>query len=369
MKKILFYTDTPLLGGAENQMMLLAKFLPADKYSVTLACACNKSLNQWCRQFMELGVQVQRLKVLHKHDPRHYFYLRKLLPHFDLVHAHVWNPASCRFAMLAADKTPLVITEHDPFLLTGIKGWLKKKLVKNVKAIITASTAAKKLVLEQDASLEPLIHVIYNGIDIEEFKNQCVLENENEYKLANLARSLNDKIILCAAELHERKGQKFLIEAMKKIIAEFPNAILALAGEGSRRKFYEKLALPIKNNVVFLGRRKDIAKLMTVSDVFVLPSVREAFGLVILEAAVAGVPTVATRVGGIPEIIEDLKTGLLVDSQNPDHLAEAVIKILKNPAPSALLAKAAKERVKKRFNAREMALKTAEIYEKVIANR
>ncbi|MEK9132469.1 MAG: glycosyltransferase family 4 protein [Patescibacteria group bacterium] len=366
MKKVLFYTDTPLLGGAENQMLLLAKYLPREKYEVTLACASGTALNPWCQHFMEMDVRVQRLKVWHKHDPRHYLYLRKLLPQFDLFHAHVWNPASCRYAMLAAQNIPLVVTEHDPFPLTGIKGWLKNKLFKNIKAIITASNAAKDLVMQQNAALEPIIHVVHNGIDVEEWRTLAKLESRNEYKLKYLARSLNEKIILCVAELHERKGQKYLIEAMKKVASSFPQAKLVIVGDGARRRYYEKLARLVPDNVAFLGRRKDVAQLMAASDVFVLPSVREAFGLVILEAAVAGLPVIATSVGGIPEIIENGKTGITVPSHNSDALADAICSVLANPANAFELVKAAQNRVEIEFNAKTMAQKTAEVYDEVL---
>lgn len=371
MKRILFYTDTPLLGGAENQMFLLAKFLPKEKYTVELACSSYRSLNAWCQKFMEIGINVRRLRVMHKHDPRHFLYLKHLLPKFDLLHLHVWNPASCRYALAASKagvrKIPVVVTEHDPFPLKGLKEWLKKKLMEHVKAIIVCSQAAKNIVCGQDANCESKITIVPNGIDIEEFQAPVNPKEKMEIRKMMLGNELNRKIILCAAELHERKGQQYLIEAVKRLAAKFPDIKLVFAGEGGRRKYYEKLARPIGRSAAFLGRRRDIASIMAAADIFVLPSVREAFGLVLLEAASVGLPTIATNVGGIPEIIEHGKTGLLVPAGNPEEIAKAISVYLENPAFAAELAKRAKEKVEKEFHARSMAMRTAEVYDKVLA--
>lgn len=367
MQKVLFYTDTPLIGGAENQMLLLAKFLPKDKYETTVACSSYQALNPWCQKLMELGVNMQRLKVFHKHDPRHFLYLKKMLPSFDLMHIHVWNPASCRYALLAGSKIPVVITEHDPFALHGLKGWLKNKLLKNVKRIITASQAAKKMVIQQEASLEEKTTVVPNGINIDEWKKETELDARTEFRRKNFGITGNEKIILCVAELHERKGQKYLISAIQKVLTEFPSVKLALAGDGPKRRYYEKSARPLADKVLFLGRRKDIAKLMAAADLFVLPSVREAFGLVILEAAIAGLPIIATNVGGIPEIIENEKTGLIVEPQNSEVLAKAILDLLQNPLKANTLAKQAISKVEKNFSAKTMAEKTAEVYDNVLS--
>lgn len=362
VKKILFYTDTPLLGGAENQMLLLARFLPRDRYETTLVCASHKNLNPWCQDFMEAGIKVQRLKVFHKHDPRHFLYLKRLLPNFDLLHLHVWNPASCRYAFLAASKTPIVITEHDPFPLTGLKGWMKNKLMQRVSKIIVCSEAAKKLVLLQNQGDER-IKVIPNGIDVEAWKETSKLPNRHEFRRVHFEATMRDKIILCVAELHERKGQKHLIKAALGLQNTQFDFKLVFVGEGPERKYYEKLARPLGEKVLFLGQRKEIAQMMAAADLFVLPSIREAFGLVLLEAAIAGVPVIATNVGGIPEIIQSNKTGLLVEPENAKALENAIKTLFQNPALAVSMMNEAKSHAEIKFGAKMMAARTAEVYE------
>lgn len=366
MKKILFYTDTPMLGGAERQMFLLAKFLPKEKYNVTLACSAYKNLDGWCEKFIKEGCNVIRLKVAHKHDPRHYFALKKILPNFDLLHLHLWNPASCRYAFMAAQHIPIVVTEHDPFLLGSFKKSLKNALSKKVKKIIVASAAAEKEVLKNTPHVAERIIIIPNGIDIEEFKKEIKNNGRDEYRTKYFHATSNEKIILCVAELHPRKGQRFLIEAVKLLLPNFPNLKLALVGEGPARNEYESQTRDIKDRILLLGWRNDVEKLMNAADIFVLPSLREAFGLVLLEAALAGLPTIATHVGGIPEIIEHEKTGLLIEPQNANELANAIRTILSNPDKSKEWSAEAAKKVETQFGAKAMAEKTGEAYDELL---
>ncbi|MBI2638111.1 glycosyltransferase family 4 protein [Candidatus Peregrinibacteria bacterium] len=363
MKRILFYTDTPLLGGAENQMLTLTRFLPKDKFHITLACSNSQKLNSWCQKFLQEGMDVFRLKVFHKHDPRHFFYLKKLLKNCDLMHMHVWNPASGRYGFLASGKIPLVITEHDPFPLTGLKKRLKQKLIQKARRIIVASNAAKQAVLGQNPDVAERITIIPNGIDIAAWQKSAALENRQEFRRIHFKATGHDKVILCVAELHKRKGQKYLIEAVKLLLADFPTLKLILAGDGPERNSYKKLARLLGDRVLFLGQQKHISQLMAATDFFALPSIREAFGLVLLEAASLNIPIVATNTGGIPEIIEHEKTGVLVPPQDAVALTSAFGMFLKNPDIAAKYALAGKSRVEKLFDARIMAAKTTEVYD------
>ncbi|MFH1410889.1 MAG: glycosyltransferase family 4 protein, partial [Patescibacteria group bacterium] len=130
MKHILFYTDTPNLGGAEKHMLLLAKYLSAKEVQVSLAYGRYSKISKLHAEFARYCKQIFVLSTLHKHDPRHYSQLRKILAKnkFDLIHLHLWNPGSCRYAFFMASnlKIPIITTEHDPFELKGVKKLIKK---------------------------------------------------------------------------------------------------------------------------------------------------------------------------------------------------------------------------------------------------
>jgi len=296
---------------------------------------------------------------MHKHDPRHYLALKKLLSteKFDLIHIQLWNPGSCRYAFWAAQKAgiPIVTTEHDPFELTGLKGIIRQRTLNKTDQIIAISMDNFGQLSEYGEYVKNRLNIINNGIELDRF-----LDNQDK---ASLNVQNGDLVITCIAELHERKGQKYLIEAFKKLQAEMPLLHLFLVGKGPNET-YLKTTYKDVTNLHFLGWREDVPQLLRASDVFVLPSLREAFGLALVEAMASGVAVVATDNGGTKDIVEDGKTGYLLPPANSDRLAEAIRTLLRNPDQKRDMEKAALERVKALFTADEMARKTLFVYQK-----
>ncbi|PIR54861.1 hypothetical protein COU74_03935 [Candidatus Peregrinibacteria bacterium CG10_big_fil_rev_8_21_14_0_10_36_19] len=370
MKRILFYTDTTQIGGAELQMFLLAKFLNKELITPIIACSADTKLDSWCLKFAEENIHVIRMNVKHKHDPNHYKILKKIITEngIDILHAHVWNPASCRYAFM--QNIPLIITEHDPFKLNPIKNIFKKIALKKTKKIVTVSQENAKLIKKLYPDQKNKVSVIHNGLDLTWWNSQLLRfteEDLEDIKVHTFEAHKDTLIITTIAELHPRKGIKYLIAAMPKIIEKYPNVKLIIIGEGEDKERLEKLTenLKINNCVKFLGRRKEIAKLLKASNIFVLPSIREAFGMVNLEAMYTPLPIVASKVGGIPEIIEDGKTGILVPKEDTMELRIALEKLIKNPELRNKMANAGKERLQKEFSAKKMAEKYEKIYKNI----
>lgn len=359
--KILFYTDTPNYGGAEKQMELLAKYLRPFGYSVSLACGAYSVLKQRKPELDKAYEHVYLLPTIHKHDPRHYTKLKKILKtgEFDLIHIHLWNPGSCRYAFWAAShaKIPVVTTEHDPFGLAGLKGKIKRMCLDRSDQMIAISMDNFRHLSEYGENVKNRLNLIHNGIELDEY-----LDNTDK---ASLPVKDGDIVITCAAELHERKGQKYLIEAFRKLQTEMPTLHLMLVGTGPAEKELKKKYEDV-TNLHFLGWREDVPQILRASDIFVLPSLREAFGLVLLEAMASGVIVVATDNGGTTDIIQDGKSGYLVPPANSDRLANAIRTILTNPDQKRDIEKTALERVQTHFSAQTMAKKTADVYKKVI---
>ena len=373
MKKILFYTDTPLSGGAELQMLLLAKNLDKKKCTASLACGVNSSLDSWCSKWTEEGFAVHRVPTTSKHSLKHFFFVRKILKkeRFDLVHLHLWNPASCRLALLATrfSNIPYVVTEHDPFSLSTLKEWFRKKILGLPNAVIAVSDENKKFLLKRDPDFLNRIVRIYNGIDSTYFKSQLLgftSEDREHFRKEQFSATPTDIVILNVATLHERKGQEDLIEAFA--IERVKNRRLVLVGDGPARKKLEKLvnSKNLEDSVRFLGQRNDIPKLMRSADIFVLPSRREAFGLVVLEAAACELPIIATSVGGVPEIITDGESGILVNQSDPKSIADAIKKMANDEGLRQRLARNAYEMVVTRFSTQKMAEETQKVYDTVL---
>lgn len=376
-KNILFFTDTPLSGGAELQMFLLAKFLNKDRFRPIVCISPYPTLDKLAQNLENLEIKVIRLPVKHKNDRSQLKLLKKILKEekIDILHIHLWNPASGRFALLAgrACKIPTIITEHDPFKINFIKDLFKKFSLKTVSRIIAISNDNKKLLQKLYPKFSNLITVIHNGIDLTWWKSQLLSLNKNTIK--NIRENIfmipnSDYLVgLTVAELHPRKGIHILLRAVEKLIKELPenkkNLRFVIAGDGPQKEVLEKLIE--KRNlhpyVILLGRQKNIPHLMKSADFFILPSVREAFGLVNLEAQISGLPTIATSTGGIPEIIKDEKTGLLVPPENDEKLKEAIKKFVNSKSLRAKLSSNGKREVEKSFSAERMAREYEKVYD------
>ena len=371
MKKILLYTDTPQVGGAELQMFLLAKFLNKEEFQPILACSNFENLNKWCENFEKEGIKVIRMRVKGKHDIKHYSLLKKILKNeqIDILHAHVWNPASCRFAFLAAKarKTKIIVTEHDPFRLPFLKDIFKKYTLKLVSRVIAVSEENKKTLQKLYPKFSKKIETIHNGLDLVWWESQLLRFTDLDYKKIKKEIFLaheHSLIIISIAELHERKGLKYLISAFAKAAKKFPNTKLVILGEGTERKNLEHQIEKEKmeKHIALLGHRKEIPKLLKSADIFVLPSRREAFGYVNLEAMTIPLPIIATRTGGIPEVIQNGKNGLLVEPENIEEMGNALINLIGDEKLRKKMADEGKKILEKKFSAKIMAEKYEKIY-------
>jgi glycosyltransferase involved in cell wall biosynthesis len=359
MSHVLFYTDTPNFGGAEKQMLMLARHLKDFNVQVSLAYGAYSKLKEHRAEFEEVCHRVYEIPALHKHDFRHYRELKKILTELQpqLLHVHLWNPGAGRYAFFAASKlgVPVVATEHDYFPLYGLKR-VVRKLCKNRTAgtIAICERNAKQLVHEELIPAKE-VYEVPNGIEVGPF-----------LKPADFVRPQGQPFtITCIGELHERKGQRYLLEAFERLQQHHPKIELRLVGEGPMND--ELRALYASNpHIVFLGWRTDIPALLHHSDLFVLPSLRESFGLVLLEAMAAGVMVISTNQGGPSEIIENEKTGLLVTPGSREALERAMKWAIANHEKKTQMEKAALQKVKRSYTAEAMAKKTAQVYEKVL---
>lgn len=168
------------------------------------------------------------------------------------------------------------------------------------------------------------------------------------------------------AELHKSKGIRYAIEAMHD--AELQSkAILIILGEGHERPFLENMIheMRLEKSVFLVGFRENAADLMPAFDVSLLPSTTEAFGYVVAEAGLAGLPVLASRIGGIPEIIEDGRTGLLIPARDKDAIKTGLLKLANSPSVRAALGAALHEKVASDFSPEKAVRATLTLYEKI----
>lgn len=361
----MFYTDTPLYGGAEKQMLVLAKHLNRQKYQPVFVARKSEALENWYQAVRKAGVELHLINSTSKNSPSNLSALLKTVFKIKpaLIHAHLWNPVACKyiFPIAWAGKTPIVTTEHDPFPLSGHRKIYKKLTLRQTARIITVSHANLELMEKLYPKQRYKMTAVHNGI--EEYRHKVDHIQKIRLKKSVFGVGPETGIIFSAGALHPRKGFKFLISAFHNIADKLENTKLVIAGLGPSQPELIKLVknLGLEKKVVLLGYRDDIEDLMQCSDVFVLPSLKEAFGLVIPEAMQNGLPVIASRVGGIPEIISSEDLGVLIKPGNKQSLAKALYKLLTNPELMRKLSANGLQHWRK-FSAAEMARQTEAVY-------
>jgi glycosyltransferase involved in cell wall biosynthesis len=225
--------------------------------------------------------------------------------------------------------------------------------------LIAVSKSIEGKLIAEGRTTAPL-RLIYNGVDLQRYEEQeacCTLPEE--YGMEPGA-----EIVGVVARLEPEKGHATLLDAWPSVLRTVPGAYLLIVGEGSRRESLEAQArdLRIAHRVVFTGRRDDVPAVTAALDVAVLPSYREAQGLSILEAMALRRPVVASNVGGIPEMITDGVTGLLVPPHDADALAAAIVRLLTDHSLADTLGRAGHDLVHDRFCIQLMVEAIEEIY-------
>ncbi len=224
-------------------------------------------------------------------------------------------------------------------------------LLRFVDQMTATSEYHKNLLVKREHISSSKIKIIHNGLDLSRFDDSNPILSRPDFGLTPETR-----IVGIVARLVPMKGHSVLLEAAVEVLKKEPNTCFMIIGDGVDRQKLERMCteLSVENNVLFLGTREDVPSLVPLFDVAVLCSRSEIFGISLLEYMAAGRPVIASNVGGIPEIITEGETGLLVEPGNPGALAKGILRLLKNPVYAEKLGSAAKIRVAQGFNMKKM---------------
>ncbi len=197
-------------------------------------------------------------------------------------------------------------------------------------------------------------------------------ENTDRARVEALRVSLApgaDPLVVAVGRLIPAKGHKYLLQAMPAVLAQLPKARLVVAGggwlDGSLKKAAQDLG--VSHAVSFLGSRDDVPELLAAADIFVMPSLYEGAGVALVEACAVGVASIATRVGGLPEVIEDGRTGLIVEPQSPDALVSAIVRLARDPTMRAAMGSEARRHVKATFSIADSVRRLEGLYKTVVS--
>jgi len=344
-------------GGAERLLFDLVRNLDKKNYDVSVVCVVRGG--PLVKEFENLGIDV---KIIGKPTKlglgavyKIYKYLKVKKP--KIVHTHLFGGDTWgRMAAILARAPVIISTEHNINLDEGfIKRVFKRFLSGLTTQIIAVSQAVKDYSVKTDRINPDKIEVIYNGVDLKKFYNPRPEFFANKIP-----------VIGVIARLDEQKGHRYLLEALARI--KDYNFEVWLVGDGSLKNKLAKQAeaLSIKNKVKFFGAKDDVRPILDKIDLFVLPSLWEGLGIAVLEAGAAARPVISTKVGGVPEIISDKKTGLLVEPKDPAGLAEAIKWILENQLKAQTMALALQKEVKEKFSLEKMVKEYDSLYQSLV---
>ncbi len=279
----------------------------------------------------------------------------------DLVHCN--TPTGLEAAALARNRTgvPVIFTVHSvPMWGDPIIG---SEIDKKADIVITVSNFIKQHLIKTGLTSSK-IKLIYLGIDTKKFKERSL---DSGVK-TSLGIKSAERVVMCVARLYVTKGINHLIKATPIVLEKRNNIKVVFVGDGVHRGEYERLAkkLGVKNKILFLGVKDNVEELLSIADIFCLPSIRDNFPFSILEAMAEGKPVIATKVGGIPEAVVDKVAGLLVPPRNVRELALAINSLLEDSNLAERLGSNAKNRIKEKFTFGRMFNETVAAYQEVL---
>ncbi|HEX7796193.1 MAG TPA: glycosyltransferase [Vicinamibacterales bacterium] len=372
-------------GGAEALVHALAAGMRRSRYR-SIVCCLQKG--QLAARLERDGIPVHCLNLRRRNLPEGPLFLGFVLQLIaglrrvvksegvTILHAHlpdsiIW--AACVGAMTG---TPVIATYHG----LGIIPQDRSRFDPRNRVRTTLYRLAGKWTDRTIAVSEPVRTMLCEQVGLEERKTVLILNGVDTAAVAHACADVGARpqlhldgrpVIACVGRLVNAKGQRFLIEAMREVIVQFPNAVLLLVGEGPDQPAFEARVqeLGLSTHVRFVGRRDDVPGLLAQSSVFVLPSFAEGIPLALIEAMAAGKPVVATAVPGNVDVVCNDRLGVLVPPRDAHALAAAVCAVLADPARSAAMAAAGQAHVRAHFDIGRSIAATLALYDETLIER
>jgi len=355
------------VGGISNYILTLSKALKSKGLEVVVA----SSGGDLEAELDRYGIPHRKLDIRTKFEfgpkvLKSAFRLSRIVKDegVDLIHAHtrVSQVASLIASRMA--RVPFITTCH---------GYFRKRLrgiIDTWGAQVVAISDAVKSHLIDDLGVDgDRIALIYSGVDASRFSEYDATGRLNEIR-AELGLK-DTPVIGTIGRLSSVKGHKFFIEAMKDILAKRPDAQAILLGSGEELPRLKKLAesLGVAGSVHFYDSCANTPRFLSVMDVFVFPSVKEGLGIALLEALASGRACVASRIGGIGDIIKDGYNGMLVDAGDSKAISDAVLRLLSDSSLRNEMGRRGKALVSERFTLDGMARNMMKLYEEVLGRK
>jgi L-malate glycosyltransferase len=351
-------------GGGQAQLVELCRHLVERGHRVLVACRPDGEL---CRALTADRVEVRALRIRNDIDLIGALQLWRILraERFDIVHCQTAR-AHATAAWLPRRHHRFIVTRHMDYQ-PRFRPRVKFLYNRRVDGVIAVSEAIATVLAEAGVE-RSRVRVIHVGIDSARFEGHSA---DREAVRREWGAAAGDVVLFTAAVLERRKGHEVLLRALVRLVCEGLPVRWVIAGDGSLRADLEArvLAAGMRERVVFTGFSSDVPRLLAGADAFVLPSRQEGLGIAVMEAMAAGLPVVASRVGGLPEIVVEGETGLLVPAGDADALARALRRLAADRARMPLLGEQGRRRVLQRFSSTTMAAAVEAYYYELLRGR
>jgi glycosyltransferase involved in cell wall biosynthesis len=370
---VLLFTDADAFAGTERHILDLAQGLAGADVTVRIACPDTSPLAKRARASGHEVVPIEKCGTFDRPAIRTLTGLLKS-GEINIVHAHNGRTAlSAALAVTLNGRGRCVVSQHfihpSHVSRTGLSGTVSRLahlwVNRRVHRFIAVSQAVHRGALDRCEANPERLRVVPNGIWPVDTSGLTPTERIR----SELGVPTGAPLIVSAARLEPEKDLATLVRAMQSVGSSEPAAVCAIAGEGSQAELLRELIRTnrLQDRVKLLGFRTDALSLIRAADLFVLPSLEEPAGLVLLEAMAMARPIVASRSGGPLEIVQDGESGLLVTPGDSDALAGAIGRLLQSPSSCREMGMRGYTRFREQFTAQRMARMTVDVYHQALA--
>jgi glycosyltransferase involved in cell wall biosynthesis len=348
--------------GGQNQVLVTVLGLRAAGHRAMLVAHPDGELRRRAAEGLEFLPLAPRAEMDLSAAWRLSRVIKRLRP--DIVHAH--DPHGVAMSALALSmsrepkRAPLVASRRVDFRLKG--NALSRWKYDQVDLFVCASEAIRRILVADGVDRDRTI-TVHEGIDLGRVAAAPPAQLHEELWLPH-----RSPIVGNVAALVPHKGQRHLVEAAAMVVREVPDARFVIAGEGELRESLEHQIKThaLEKHVILAGFRPDVLSLHKAFDIFVMSSVMEGLGTSLLDAMACGKPVVATTAGGMPEVVADGETGILVPPRDDRAMADAIIRLLKDASLRERMGAAGMSLANSRFSAERMVAETLDVYADVV---
>ena len=354
-------------GGGERYLELLFDHLDPTRYRPLLICP---EPGPFVDRMDKRGVETRLVHLAPLFNPFALWRLTRVLVRERVTILQTHGARANFYGRIAgrlAGVPVIISTVHNSLkdyevcaLRRSLYRFLLRLTLPIVHRIICVSDANGRDLIEECPAAAAKLHTVHNGVDPSAFSTK-----PDRTKVREELGIVSGPVLVMIARLTEAKGHCYLLQAFSTLLKTWPELCCIFVGAGELRDSLHRMAigLGVERACRFVGVRDDIGDVLAAADVVVLPSLSEGFPFVLLEALAMGCPIVASRVNGVPELIEDHKTGLLVPPRDPRALAAAIREILSDPTAATSMGAVGRAVVRERFRVDRMVADTTEIFD------